>query len=257
MDIAPALELRGLHKTWRAGAGGCNAHVHALRGIDLLVRPGEMVAVTGPPGAGKTTLLLCAAGLARPDAGTVTIAGCGASPDARRRALYLDAAATTAAITPRIATRRASEPAVREPASAAARQAPETRLLLVDALDGAEDPLHVAGRLRALSAGGVAIVAAARERVPAIVALHAAGARVLRLADGRLARRHDRRAVPELELRVAPVGAADRLRRAGMTATGTGDTVRVALDGITAEEVLARCLALRVSVHASRVVREP
>ena len=256
MDIAPALVLRDLHKTWRAGAGGCNAHVHALRGIDLVVHPGEIVAVSGPPGAGKTTLLLCAAGLARPDAGTVTIAGCGASPDARRRALYLDAAATTAAIPAPARARRASEPAVREPGAGTARQAPATRLLLVDALDGAEDPLHVAGRLRALSAGGVAVVVAARERVPAIVALHAAGARLLRLADGRIAESHARPAVPELELRVAPEGAADRLRRAGMTTTGTGDTVRVPLDGVTAEEVLACCLALRVSVHASRVVQE-
>ncbi len=49
--------------------------VAALRGVDLAVRPGEVVALLGPNGAGKTTLLRILATLTRPDAGTVNVCG--------------------------------------------------------------------------------------------------------------------------------------------------------------------------------------
>ena len=66
------LELRDVSRTWRAGAGSGSVTARALRDVSLTVRAGEVLALTGAPGAGKTTLLLCAAGLARPDAGWVT-----------------------------------------------------------------------------------------------------------------------------------------------------------------------------------------
>nr|WP_227023259.1 ABC transporter ATP-binding protein [Actinomadura rubrobrunea] len=49
--------------------------VQALDNVDLVVRPGELAAIVGPSGAGKSSLLAVAGGLARPDRGTVTVAG--------------------------------------------------------------------------------------------------------------------------------------------------------------------------------------
>ncbi len=63
----PALQLSGLEYTYRRNV--------ALRGVSLAVAPGEVVAVTGASGCGKSTLLHCAAGILRPDSGTVQIAG--------------------------------------------------------------------------------------------------------------------------------------------------------------------------------------
>jgi len=49
--------------------------VRAVRGIDLSVAPGEIVALLGPNGAGKSTTIDMLLGLAEPDAGTVTVFG--------------------------------------------------------------------------------------------------------------------------------------------------------------------------------------
>jgi ABC-2 type transport system ATP-binding protein len=54
----------------------------ALTGVDLEVAAGEIVGLVGPNGAGKTTLVRCIAGLASPDAGTLTVLG--GSPVAAR-----------------------------------------------------------------------------------------------------------------------------------------------------------------------------
>jgi putative ABC transport system ATP-binding protein len=47
----------------------------ALRGVSLSIAPGEVVAITGPSGCGKSTLLHVAAGILRPQAGTVQLVG--------------------------------------------------------------------------------------------------------------------------------------------------------------------------------------
>lgn len=47
----------------------------ALAGMDLAIRAGQSVAITGRSGSGKTTLLYCLAGIVRPDAGSVHMGG--------------------------------------------------------------------------------------------------------------------------------------------------------------------------------------
>lgn len=67
-----ALVMQKLAKHYRAGPRGNLRLVRALDGITLSARRGEVVGVTGPGGSGKSTLLLCAAGLVRADAGSVS-----------------------------------------------------------------------------------------------------------------------------------------------------------------------------------------
>ncbi len=65
------IEAEQITKTYDGG----NASVHALRGLTLQVRRGEMVAIMGPSGCGKTTLLNCLSGLDDIDGGRVVIEG--------------------------------------------------------------------------------------------------------------------------------------------------------------------------------------
>src|SRR5258708_36636798 len=61
-------EARGVTRDFRGGGV-----VHALRGVDLLLKPGEFVALRGRSGSGKTTLLNILIGLADPTEGQVFI----------------------------------------------------------------------------------------------------------------------------------------------------------------------------------------
>jgi putative ABC transport system ATP-binding protein len=65
------VEANDLEKTYAAGG----TTVHALRGVDLRIPRGEMVAVMGPSGCGKTTLLNCLSGLDEFDSGEVFVGG--------------------------------------------------------------------------------------------------------------------------------------------------------------------------------------
>ena len=61
----------GVRKSYETGS----VRVEALRGVDLELRRGEMVAIMGPSGCGKTTLLNCLSGLDEIDAGELEIEG--------------------------------------------------------------------------------------------------------------------------------------------------------------------------------------
>jgi len=67
----PVLKVRGVRRTFEAEL----APVRALRGVDLDVAAGELVAIMGPSGCGKSTLLNLVAGLDLADEGTILVAG--------------------------------------------------------------------------------------------------------------------------------------------------------------------------------------
>lgn len=62
------VSIRGLTKTYKGGH-------EALKGIDLEIHEGEILALLGPNGAGKTTLISTICGLVRPTSGSVTVGG--------------------------------------------------------------------------------------------------------------------------------------------------------------------------------------
>ncbi|MGA9253067.1 MAG: ABC transporter ATP-binding protein [Roseobacter sp.] len=68
----PALDMRGIVKAYNKGAAN---EVQVLRGVDVSIGIGEVVALVAPSGAGKSTLLHIAGLLDVPDTGTVQIAG--------------------------------------------------------------------------------------------------------------------------------------------------------------------------------------
>lgn len=67
----PAIETNNLQRVYRRGQQA----VRALDGIDLLIEPGQFIALKGRSGSGKTTLLNCISGLDQPTSGTVRIFG--------------------------------------------------------------------------------------------------------------------------------------------------------------------------------------
>ena len=86
--MADALEMHAVTRSFRSGDG----MLPVLRGIDLALRAGEIVALVAPSGTGKSTLLHLAGLLERPDSGQVMVAGqdAGALADAERTAIRRD-----------------------------------------------------------------------------------------------------------------------------------------------------------------------
>ena len=86
--MSDPLELRGVGRTYKTG----DATLAVLRGADLVLRPGEIVALVAPSGTGKSTLLHLAGLLERPDSGAVLVDGrdAAALPDPARTAIRRD-----------------------------------------------------------------------------------------------------------------------------------------------------------------------
>jgi len=80
-----ALQLKGIRRVYEQGRVG----LEVLKGADLVLHPGEAVALVGPSGAGKSTLLHISGLLERPSAGFVFISGadCTALGDGERTAI--------------------------------------------------------------------------------------------------------------------------------------------------------------------------
>lgn len=66
-DSEPVLRIENLHKSF--------GHLEVLRGIDMEVRPGEVVVIFGRSGSGKSTLLRCINFLEEPTRGVVRLDG--------------------------------------------------------------------------------------------------------------------------------------------------------------------------------------
>ena len=67
MSPSPVIEVRNVFKSFKT--------VHAVRGVNLTIYPGQFVALLGPNGAGKTTLVEIIEGIQKPDSGEIRILG--------------------------------------------------------------------------------------------------------------------------------------------------------------------------------------
>ena len=83
-DATPALQLDEIVRTFHQAGGD----LEVLKGVNLRVYPGEIVALVGPSGSGKSTLLQIAGLLEKPDSGEIRVQGksaTGLNDDARTR----------------------------------------------------------------------------------------------------------------------------------------------------------------------------
>ena len=84
------LSMSRVTKAFHAGSSNALATLSVLRGIDFRLRSREVALIIGSRGSGKTTLLQCAAGLLRPDEGSVRWVGSRDTRRTLRRPRYID-----------------------------------------------------------------------------------------------------------------------------------------------------------------------
>lgn len=287
------LSFTNIRKSFGAFLYAARGGAIALDGVTGTVEDREIVGIAGPSGAGKSTLLRVAAGMLRPDAGTVRWRG-GADCPPRFVAFIPSHAVLHDFLSVREALRFAAAQrdlrgAVRVvsedlwPARLGLGGRMEVRvgtLSLVErrvvalaaalqggpqlvAFDGPFDGLDPAARremqraLRVAAAGGIAVLVGATD----LGVLAGAADRAALLRAGRIVAWIDPRvAAPRnaLELAVgAPHAAAARLRQHLAASCRRDGAVRVPLADRSAEEVLALCRAEGIEVLRSRVVTEP
>jgi len=211
----PVARVEGAAKTYARSSSA----VAALRGVDLVIQRGEMVALLGPSGCGKSTLLNLLSGVDRPDDGRVVVVGVDLAAASERDLVQL---------------RRASIGIVFQAFHLVPNLSVEENVALPLALAGKPDATRVRALLERVG------LLARREHFPA------------QLSGGEQQRTAVARALvhrPQLVLADEPTGNLD---------SAAGDTVLALLDEMRREEGTALLLAThdeRVAARADRRVR--
>lgn len=270
-------------------AGAASRRTLALQDISLAVREGEFLGLLGPNGAGKTTLLRCAAGLLRPDAGTIRWfgrpspnrlpAGVALVHDAPSyyafltvreaveyyAALHRVPAAERAAVVDRLldavqlgphAHKRIAELSrgMTQRIGIAQALAGRPRLLLLDETLSGLDPItrrHVCEMLRSVVRGGCAVVLSTHD----VATLERLADRVLVQHDGRMLAELDPRTLTWHRTLVLEVSRPETAlaRLAALDAVRHPDGLALPLGQRSVEAVLADVRAADVPVLGSRV----
>jgi hypothetical protein len=199
------LSIISLSKSFFAGAAGCSARASVLREIDFALWPGEIVALEGASESGRSTLLKCAAGLLRPDLGSIFWFGA--------RVVPRDAVAYVSASAPHpwreLSSNCYGSGALHAALNAALARG--ARLLLVDDLPftGPLERRLVVSLLQREALTGASILFAANEELAAAPCV----SRAVTLASGALVQRRKRSA--------ARIAASSRDSRARSSARST------------------------------------
>ena len=289
------LSASRLVKRYRAGVAQWGASIEALRGMDLELAHGELLGLLGPNGAGKSTFLLCAAGLLRPDSGTLSWFGSSRAPFGRppgvayvpERSLYprflsvrealefyatlhelsgTERAERVRAALDRVGLAEHSNKRIAhlsrgmvQRLGVAQAVIGRPRLLLMDETLSGLDPVgarEMRELLRGLRDEGVTIILSSHD----MLSLEHLASRIDVMKDGQAHAAIDPSGFTgerTLVLTVdAPPLAARRLQTRRPSATLQGDELHIPLGSDSPEDVLAECLAVGVGVRASAIRRD-